>query len=88
MIMKFIKLIIFRLLLAVRGIILNVSGILALTFFLGSLGILFMDEFKNVPVAGKVIAVLLVIFFTLVNWLYDYLVLCFVPEGTEITLYH
>lgn len=86
--MKFIKIIIFRLLLAARGIILIASGILALAFFLGSLGIIFMDEFKNIPVAGKIIAVILVVFFTLINWFYDYLVFYFAPDNTEITLYH
>lgn len=86
--MTLIKIIIFRLLLTFRGIILSVSGLLAIVFFLGSTGIIFMDEFKNVPVGAKIIAVMLVVFCTLVNWLYDYLVLYFTPDNIDVTLYH
>jgi hypothetical protein len=86
--MKFIKIIMFRLLLTIRGIVLTASKLLALVFLMGAMGIIFMDEFKNVSVAVKIIAVMLGIFFTLINWLYDYLVFYFAPNDTEVTLYH
>jgi hypothetical protein len=61
--MKFISIIIFQFLLAIRGIVLAVSKLLALIFLIGAMGIIFMEEFKNVSVGVKIIAVMLGIFF-------------------------
>lgn len=86
--MRIIKFIIFRLLLALRGLILNLSKIFAIVFLIGTAGILFMDEFKNVSVTGKIIAVMLVVFCTLVNWVYDYVIFYFAPDDIDVTLFH
>lgn len=86
--MKFVKIIIFRLLLAIRGMVLTASKLLALVFVIGAMGIIFMDEFKNVTVVVKIIAVMLGIFFTLINWLYDYFVFYFAPENIDVTLHY
>ena len=86
--MTFVKIIIFRLLLALRGIILSISKILALLFITGFILMISISELQAAPLVGKVMALGLGIIFTLINWLYDYLVFYFEPENIEVTLYH
>lgn len=86
--MTFIKIIIFRLLLALRGAALSISkllGLLCITCFIIMISV---SELQAMPLAGKIMALGFGIFFTLINWLYDYLIFYFEPENIEVTLYH
>lgn len=86
--MTLIKIIVFRLLLTMRGIILSISKLLALLFFTGAILLFFVNDFQTAPLPGKIITITFGIMFTLINSLYDYLIFYFTPENFEITLYN
>ena len=85
--MTLIKIIIFRLLLALRGIVLSLSKLLALLFITGFVAMISVSGLQATPLVGKIMALGLGIFFTLINLLYDYLIFYFEPENIEVTLY-
>jgi hypothetical protein len=74
--------------LALRGIILSISKLLALLFFTGTVLIFFVNDFHTVPLAGKIMMVTFGIIFTLINWFYDYLIFYFTPDDIDVRLYH
>jgi len=85
--MRIIKRIIFHVLLALRGIVLGISRLFAILFFIGAFLIFFVHDFHNIPVIGKVMVATFAIIFTLINWFYDDLIFYFEPDNIDITLY-
>ena len=85
--MIFIKRIIFHLLLAMRGIILGISKLFAFLFIIGFILMIIFVDFKTAPTMIKITILTLGILFTLINWLYDYVVFYFEHEDIEVKLY-
>lgn len=85
--MSFVKRIIFHLLLALRGIILAASKLLAFVFITCFILTLVVSDFHSTPMPAKIMSIVFGIFFILINWFYDYVIFYFQPENIEIELY-
>lgn len=86
--MRIIKTIIFHLLLSLRQVVLTISRLMALLFFIGVLLVFFVSDFRAVtPVPGKILILTCTVIFTIINWFYDDLIFYFQPDNKNITLY-
>ena len=86
-ILPLIKTLIFYALLSLRRIILSISKLFSL-LFLGCFGIMFLfNNLHMIPLTGKIMMLILGIIFTLIYWLYDYLILIFKPENIMLRLH-
>ena len=85
--MALIKIIIFRLLLSVRGIVLGISKFLAIGFIVFTIALFTISDFQQAPLAAKIMSLGLSVIFTIINWFYDDLIFYFQPENSEISLY-
>jgi hypothetical protein len=84
---KIAKIVIFHLLLTLRGVVLLLSKILALLFLASGILLCIITEAQAIPWLLKIIILSLGILFTLINWFYDDLIFYFQPENREIQLY-
>jgi len=82
-----VKIVIFHLLLTLRGIVLLLSKILALLFLASGVLLCIVNEAQVIPLIPKIMMLTLGILFTLINWLYDYLIFYFEPENIEVRLF-
>jgi len=85
--MTFIRRIIFHILLAIRGILLGFSRLLAFGCFFGFFGLMTESKFQSVPLIINIMILIFGIIFTLINWFYDDLIFYFEPKNMKITLY-
>ena len=85
--MQFLRIIIFQILISLRGIILGISKLLAILFLTFFIILITFKDFQTAPFVAKAMALGLGIIFTLINWFYDYLVLYFSPKNMDVTLY-
>ncbi|OGT63383.1 MAG: hypothetical protein A3E85_02415 [Gammaproteobacteria bacterium RIFCSPHIGHO2_12_FULL_45_12] len=85
--MSIIRLLLFHILISVRGIILGISRLFAFMLLGTWLCTLYIKEISEVPLAVKVIMFAFGIIFTFIYWFYDDLIFYFQPENKDITLY-
>jgi len=85
--MTVIKTILFHLLMSLRGIILSISKLLAIAFFLAAILMIVIHTSHHMPLIAKITALTLGVFFTSINWFYDYLIFYFEPENIEVRLF-
>lgn len=85
--MTFIKILIYHLLLSLRGIILATSKLFSLACIVTGIGMFYLGHFQDAPLAAKILVVFFGIIFTLINWLYDCVIFYFSPKNVITTLY-
>jgi hypothetical protein len=84
--LSIIKLILFHILFSLRGIVLGISRLLAFSSLVVFMLTFYIYQLSAIPFVAKAMLLTVGIFFTLVFWLYDYLIFYLKPKMIDIML--